>query len=55
MMIPDLPPIESVSCGPNHMLAISEFHPENAELRDGATYAWGRNWRGQLGIGSKED
>jgi alpha-tubulin suppressor-like RCC1 family protein len=25
MIIPDLPPIKSVACGPSHMLALSEF------------------------------
>ena len=37
------------------MLAISEYSSENHELKDGLLYAWGKNLRGQLGIGSKDD
>lgn len=53
-MIHDLPPIRSVACGPSHMLAIAE-DSEITENRDGSTYAWGRNNRGQLGISNKID
>lgn len=35
------------------MMAISEYKPD--EGKDGITYAWGRNNRGQLGIGNKDD
>lgn len=37
------------------MLAIGDFHPDPNEHKDGLTYAWGRNSRGQLGIGNHED
>lgn len=44
------------------MVAISEFSSNemggsssNQEKRDGSTYAWGLNHRGQLGIGNRED
>ena len=44
-LIQNLAPIKQVACGPNHMLAISEYNPENP-IKDGSCYAWGRNWRG---------
>lgn len=36
------------------MLAIADYNPDHP-IKDGMCYAWGRNWKGQLGIGSKED
>ena len=54
-MIPDLHSIKYVACGPSHMLAISDYNHEANDGRDGSTYVWGRNRRGQLGIGNKED
>ncbi len=54
-IIQGLAPIKYLCCGPNHMLAISDFNSELHDLKDGSTYAWGRNHKGQLGIGSKDD
>ena len=50
--IPNLPEIESVSCGVQHMLAISR---KTEDPKSGGTYSWGKNHRGQLGIGSKDN
>jgi len=49
-----IPAVTYVHCGPSHMAAITEFVEDN-ESKNGTSYAWGRNSRGQLGIGSKED
>ena len=43
-MIPGLKNVKSFACGAYHMIAICEDHQY---------YAWGRNDRGQLGIGNK--
>lgn len=45
-LIQGLVPIKYVCCGPNHMLAISDFNSELHELKDGSTYAWGLNHKG---------
>jgi len=45
-MIQDLVSIKYVSCGPSHMLAISEYNSDNPTIKDGSTYSWGRNLRG---------
>jgi alpha-tubulin suppressor-like RCC1 family protein len=49
MEVPGLSGVKSVSCGPNHMLAIVK---DNQKRR---VFSWGRNFCGQLGHGSKED
>lgn len=54
-VIPNLFYIKYIACGPNHMLGISEYSSDANEDKDGKTYAWGRNRKGQLGIGNKED
>ena len=50
-MIEDLPEIEYISCGVDHMLAISRYDPSNNKFT-GKTFAWGKNHKGQLGIGN---
>ena len=55
-----LPEIDYIACGMEHMLAISRVSnetgaPTGGKPSKGKTYAWGRNHRGQLGIGSKEN
>ena len=45
--------IEFISCGYQHMLAISRYNPLNHAVQDGKTYVWGKNTRGQLGLGNK--
>lgn len=48
--VPELSFLKSVACGPNHVIAIcSTNHTKGCGI-----YAWGQNWRGQLGIGNKE-
>jgi alpha-tubulin suppressor-like RCC1 family protein len=44
--------IEFIACGTDHMLAISRY---DHNPLSGRTYAWGKNQKGQLGIGSKEN
>jgi alpha-tubulin suppressor-like RCC1 family protein len=43
----------------SHMLAISRYSEDPAmqtgKRQTGTTYAWGKNLRGQLGIGSREN
>jgi len=55
----DLPEIDFIACGMSHMLAISRCSDDPAlpqgKGQAGTTYAWGKNLRGQLGIGSKEN
>lgn len=56
----DLPEVEYISCGLHHMLAITKFNDQDWQggagfAGNGKTYAWGRNSRGQLGIGTKEN
>ena len=59
--IPHLPEIDYIACGVQHMLAISRHNPDRdassnqASKQSGKTYAWGKNQRGQLGIGDKEN
>lgn len=43
--------IEYIACGVDHMLAISRY---TGDKGSGMTFAWGKNHKGQLGIGSKE-
>jgi alpha-tubulin suppressor-like RCC1 family protein len=55
-----LPEIDYIACGMEHMLAISRMSNEpgganTGKPSKGKTYAWGKNHRGQLGIGSKEN
>lgn len=54
-MVPDIPSVTSISCGPNHMAAICEYDIDNYDIKDGSTYCWGKNGKGQLGLGNKED
>ena len=49
--IPQLNYVKSVACGPNHVIAICSTNQSS----DCSIYAWGKNWRGQLGIGNKDD
>jgi len=56
----DLPEIEYIACGMQHMLAIAKFSNDLdfgglARQHNGKTFAWGKNSRGQLGIGNKEN
>lgn len=55
----DLPEIDFIACGMSHMLAISRYSDDPAlqtgKRQTGTTYAWGKNLRGQLGIGSREN
>lgn len=55
--IPNLPEIDYLHCGVSHMLAISRYNPDadKNSKQLGKTYAWGKNLRGQLGIGNKEN
>ena len=64
--VPNLPEIDYISCGSDHMLAISRYDPESTLKAinpfykgpikgTGKTYAWGKNMRGQLGIGNKDN
>lgn len=58
----DLPEVEYIACGLDHMLAITKANTNEGaggqkagNSGNGRTFAWGRNSRGQLGIGSKEN
>lgn len=51
----NLPEIDYIACGMNHMLAVSRYSEASPQQNTGTTYAWGKNLRGQLGIGSKEN
>ena len=59
--IMDLPEIDFIACGLNHMIAISRYNPDSMQssnknlIQTGKTYAWGKNQRGQLGIGNKDN
>lgn len=58
--IKNLPEIDYIACGVQHMLAISRYNAEadpsgKPSKQTGKTYAWGKNQRGQLGIGNKEN
>jgi alpha-tubulin suppressor-like RCC1 family protein len=43
------------------MIAISRYNPDSMQssnknlIQTGKTYAWGKNQRGQLGIGNKDN
>lgn len=52
MEVPKVGMVKSVCCGPNHMLAICNSKKSNS---GNSLYSWGRNWRGQLGLGNKND
>ena len=47
----EAPEFEFIATGVQHMLAISRYKPEVE--KSGVTYAWGKNLRGQLGVGNK--
>lgn len=47
-------PIVYASLGINHMVAIADFDENDPKLKDGRTLVWGRNQKGQLGIGTTE-
>ncbi len=57
----DLPEIDFIATGVNHMLAISRFNADTLQnldpntVQNGKTYAWGKNLRGQLGISNKDN
>jgi alpha-tubulin suppressor-like RCC1 family protein len=46
------PEFEYIACGVQHMLAIARYKGEDVK-NSGTTYAWGKNFRGQLGLGNK--
>ena len=52
--IENLPDIDYIATGVDHMLAISRYDASNPDKWSGRTYAWGRNDHGQLGIGSTD-
>jgi len=45
-LVPGLPTVDSLACGPNHMLAISSYSKDKTQDKDGMVYAWGLNSRG---------
>ncbi len=52
--VPTLQNVGKVACGPNHMLAILKDSKDTTSKKT-SVFAWGRNWRGQLGLGNKDD
>jgi alpha-tubulin suppressor-like RCC1 family protein len=42
--------VKQIACGPNHMLAITK-----GIKKDNILYAWGGNWKCQLGVGTKDN
>ena len=49
--IPKLVEVKSVACGQSHVIAICS----TSQTNDCGIYAWGKNKKGQLGIGNKDD
>jgi alpha-tubulin suppressor-like RCC1 family protein len=53
--------VKQIACGPNHMLAIAKgIEKDNKGANDGKPpanilYAWGGNWKCQLGIDTKDN
>jgi alpha-tubulin suppressor-like RCC1 family protein len=44
--LPNLPPVEALAAGGRHSLALT---------RDGRVFAWGSNYRGELGLGDNQN
>lgn len=47
-------PIAKVGLGIHHMVAIADYQENDRTGKDGRTLAWGRNQKGQLGIGTRD-